>query len=829
MFSLLKKEISTFFSSIIGYIVIIVFLLANGLIMWIFPSSLNILDGGYATIDTLFNIAPWVFLFLIPAVTMRLFAEEKRTGTIELLFTKPLTNFQIIFAKYLAGLSLVIFSLLPTLIYYFSVYFWLGDNITIDGKTQHIIDSGGAMGAYIGLFFLASIYVAVGIFASSITENQIVAFIVSMIISFFLFIGFESISSFDFWGAIGDIIDKLGINNHYKSMSRGVIDTKDVIYFLSMITFFLLITNLILLKRVKIKKNHIFKISAFLIIIIVLNIISANIFKRFDLTSEKRYTLSDYSKNELSEMEQQIYIKVYLDGGKLPIPFKKMKNSIKELLDEFKVYADDNIEYEFINLSKEDAIERKSTKKELAQLGVVPVSSSQVEEDEGQAIYTEIYPSAVITYTAYYERIDSIITRDIGLNLLNNDPNFDQSSEININNSINTLEYKFINEITKISKDAKPNIAFIEGHGELPELEIVALQSRLSEYYRIMRGRIDGKHGILDNYKAIVIAKPTEKFTEADKFVLDQYVMQGGKILWLVDGVNVNMDSILSLNHTFAMPANLQKLNIEDQIFKYGARVNTDILQDLNCSGIRLKGVSQTGEERDYLYEWHYFPVLTTKNNHVINKYINFLKTEFVSSVDTVGNDTEIKKTVLLSSSNKTNKIGVNMPYKIDFKDINLPPNKNRFLTRNIPTAVLLEGKFTSLYKGRIIDNYLNDKSLYLEKSKKTQMIVVGDGDVAKNVVKSTGEIQPLGFDKYSLMTFKGNEEFLLNAINYLCDDSGLMTIRARQLKLRLLDKTVVEKQKFLWQTVNVALPIFVVILFGVFMFFFRKMKYGKN
>ena len=237
MFSLLKKEIATFFSSIIGYIVIIVFLLANSLFMWVFPGSLNILDNGYASIDPLFNIAPWIFLFLVPAVTMRLFSEEKRTGTIETLLTKPLSDLQIIMAKYLAGLLLVLFSLLPTLIYYASVYFFLGD---------HNIDTGGTWGSYIGLFFLSSIYVAIGLFASSLSKNQIVSFIIAIILSFFLYLGFESISTFSIWGDFGDVIDKIGINRHYKSMSRGVLDTRDIIYFVSVVALFILFTKTVL-------------------------------------------------------------------------------------------------------------------------------------------------------------------------------------------------------------------------------------------------------------------------------------------------------------------------------------------------------------------------------------------------------------------------------------------------------------------------------------------------------------------------------------------------------------------------------------------------------
>ncbi len=241
MFTLLKKEISSFFSTIIGYIVIIVFLLANSLFMWIFPGEYNILESGYSTIDTLFMLAPWVFLFLVPALTMRMFSEELRTGTIETLLTRPLRDIEIILAKYFAGILLVLFSLLPTLVYYFTVVY-LGNPI---GN----IDSGGTWGSYIGLFFLASIYVSIGIFTSSFTQNQIVAFIMAMIISFFFYIGFESISELSFWGLLGNFINNIGINVHYSSMSRGVIDLRDVIYFISVSVFFIFATRTVLQSR----------------------------------------------------------------------------------------------------------------------------------------------------------------------------------------------------------------------------------------------------------------------------------------------------------------------------------------------------------------------------------------------------------------------------------------------------------------------------------------------------------------------------------------------------------------------------------------------------
>jgi len=235
MLSLLKKEINGFLSSLIGYLVIVVFLVTLSLFMWVFPLEMNVLNGGYANLDGLFLLAPWVFMFLAPAITMRSFSEEQRTGTIELLLTRPLSDWQIIFAKYLAGFLLVLFSLLPTLIYYFSVYRL--------GSPAGNVDSGGVWGSYFGLLFLSGAFVAIGIFASSMTKNQIVAFIISVFLSFFCFIGFETISSLSLLGSLDNLLLQMGINDHYKSMSRGVIDTRDVLYFFSIIGLFLLLTK----------------------------------------------------------------------------------------------------------------------------------------------------------------------------------------------------------------------------------------------------------------------------------------------------------------------------------------------------------------------------------------------------------------------------------------------------------------------------------------------------------------------------------------------------------------------------------------------------------
>jgi ABC-2 type transport system permease protein len=241
MFQLLRKEISSFFSSLIGYIVIGVFLLITSLFLWVFPGEFNILENGYASLDPLFILAPWVFLFLIPAITMRMFADEKKSGTIEILFTKPFTDLQIILAKYLSGLLIGLFSLLPTLIFFLSIY--------LLGAQDSNIDVGGTWGSYIGLFFLVAIYVAIGIFASSLTEIQIISFLIAVFGSFFLYIGFDFVSSWQFLSPVSEFILYLGINEHYKSISRGVIDLRDIVYFVSVIALFLYATKVALGSR----------------------------------------------------------------------------------------------------------------------------------------------------------------------------------------------------------------------------------------------------------------------------------------------------------------------------------------------------------------------------------------------------------------------------------------------------------------------------------------------------------------------------------------------------------------------------------------------------
>lgn len=576
------------------------------------------------------------------------------------------------------------------------------------------------------------------------------------------------------------------------------------------------------------KNKNIKQLLIALAVIIFINIIMSFWYARLDLTSEKRYTLSNFTKNTLKKLPGKVYITVYLDGQDLPLNFKKFKKSIIEQLEEFKVFGRKNVEYNFVNPYDEKMTDqqRQDLFTQLHNLGIFFVQNTDMKK--GQATQTLIVPAAVIKYTYFDYLSHQTVTRQIGLNLLNNDPNYDQSSPENINNSIQTLEYKFINEITKLKQITKPKVVFLEGQGELPEGNVIDFERSLAEYYDVLRGEIKGNNHILDSIDVLIIAKPTQPFDEKDKFVIDQYVMNGGKVLWLVDGVNVSMDSIYYYDKAFAFPVNTQQLKIDDMLFTYGVRVNTDIVEDLVCSTILLKGTAVTGEVRDFQYNWVYFPLLVTKNDNVINKYIDAIKTEFISSIDTVGKNPNIKKTVLLSTSDVGKVEKVNFPLEIDFKQITEKPQEQTFRDTNVPVAVLLQGEFPSLWKGRVIDRYTNNPQSFKSQSVYTKMIVIADGDICKNVMKKSGETMPLDFDKFSLGSFKGNMQFLINSVNYLTDNSGLMQIRLREFKLRVLDKKVVSEQKTMWQIVNLIVPILLIIIIGLIFNFLRKRRYSR-
>ena len=566
-----------------------------------------------------------------------------------------------------------------------------------------------------------------------------------------------------------------------------------------------------------------FNLVLLVVLLVLANLAASFKFTRFDLTSEGRYSLSETTISLLENLDDYVYIKVYLEGD-LPANYTKLRNSTRELLDEFRAYSS-FVEYEFINPSEsENEKERKAIYQQLLDAGLT--YTNPVEEKASGVSQTLIWPGAIISFKG----------RTLPLQLLKSQT-YANEEEL-ITRSVNDLEYEMTNTVRKLGTVIKPRICFIEGHGELDSLDTEDLTLSLEEYYAVERKRLDSNLTSLvlrtekgdtvkfiPRYKAIIVASPDSAFSEKDKFIIDQYIMRGGKVLWLLNKVDASMDSLSIYSNKFVYPT---ELNLDDQLFRYGARVNPDLVADLRASVIPVVAGMVGNQPRFIPKRWPFFPLSLPTTNHPVVNNLNATRFEFVSSVDTVGAP-EIKKTVLLASSKRSRILST--PARISLNILRETPDPRMYPSSGIPFAVLLEGTFTSNFRNRMSPQILNnDKIGFVEAAiKPTAMIVVGDGDVIKNSYsRATGRMAPLGYDRYTGELF-GNKDFLLNCVNYLCDDSGLISVRSREVKLRLLDETQVKASRTAIQVKNVLVPIVLILLTGVLLTYLRKRKFGRR
>ena len=545
--------------------------------------------------------------------------------------------------------------------------------------------------------------------------------------------------------------------------------------------------------------------------ILLVSTASSFIRLRYDLTEDKRFTLSEPTRDILSHLKHDIYMQVYLDG-EIPIPLKRLKRSVGEMLDEFRIASGKKIDFEFINPSEgKSAKERETLYQTLVNKGLSPIDlhSGDAEGGSSQKI---IFPGMIVNYNGI----------EVPVNFLNNST---PSYEENILRSVEGLEYEMIQTISTLSSDTIKKVAFIEGQGEIPEIETADITMNLARFFTIDRGIIGGKMGILDKYAAVVIAGPEKIFNESDKLVLDQYIMNGGKVLWMIDEVAVNSDSLV-FGETVGL---FRPLNIEDQLFRYGARINPVIVQDHDCVPIRLMVMSGGTRQQVVSAPWVYYPLLRPSYDNPITRNLNRVEGEFVNYIDTVGLDPAIRKKVLLSTSNLSRTISP--PVIISLKEAELTTSEKDFNKSNLPVAVLLEGVFPSSFKNRMVSNLTEDKNFRIKtESKKTRMIVVADADIIRNEVKREGLNETplhLGQDKYTGQIY-GNSDFIINCLNWLVDKDGIMVLRSRELKQRLLNAPKIKAEKLRWQIINIAGPVLIVIIAGLLYSFFRKRIYTK-
>ena len=802
MVSLFRKEITQFFGSITGTMVSVVFLIVAGLFLWVFSGNYNIPDGGYASLNGLFEIAPWIYLFLIPAVTMRMFSDEKRSGTMELLLTRPVSEIRLIFAKFLAALFVVLLTLLPTLIYFYSVYSL--------GNPVGCVDTGATWGSYTGLLLLAVIYLTIGLFTSSFTDNQVVAFILAVFICFFWYSGFDFIARLPFYPVISAKISSLGIDAHYESVSRGVVDSRDLLYFILMAGFFILITRIVLEWKRRPVKRSVRHFLVYISVLLIITWISDSSFFRLDLTSEKRYTLSDQMHQLLKKVNVPVEAELLL-AGDLPPGFIKLQSAALEKLHDIRIYSGQPF-----NIHTTDPYEVDDKKKYLEYLqsmGIAPVNL-RINTDRGVSNKT-VFPTLILRGGG----------NEIAINLLKNDPFL--RDEENLNRSAELLEYEFARGLTLLFQDKRENVAFLTGNNELEEIQVRDISANLSESFNIQRISVDRLLAVPDSFRSLVIANPTKPFSERDKFAVDQYLMRGGRILWLIDPVSVSLDSLSGGMSTLAFP---RDLNLTDQLFHYGVRLNSDLIQDVECQQIKVN-TAQVGQPPKYsMAPWYFSPLLSPAQNHPIGRNVNRVLSEFVSSIDLVGESKTTKSTIILTSSPyaRSNQ----SPMIVNLGMIDAPPSRELFNKQYIPTGILTEGIFTSVFKNRMIRELgIAPGVTPLPESKPTKMIVIADGGMIANKVSFSGGKYlplPLGYDKISNITF-GNKEFLVNAVHYLCDDSGLMELRSRTMQMRLLDKVKLREQKVFWQLINVVLPVVLILSGGLLFWFLRRRKYARQ
>ncbi|HMB63579.1 MAG TPA: gliding motility-associated ABC transporter substrate-binding protein GldG [Eudoraea sp.] len=554
------------------------------------------------------------------------------------------------------------------------------------------------------------------------------------------------------------------------------------------------------------KRNTLLSTVAALVILIAVNILSGLLYGRFDLTEDKRYTLSGPALQAVAGFDTPVVIDVLLEGD-LPPEFVKLKAETKQLLEAF-TSENRNIKYNFVD-PLEDQARAEATMGQLQRLGLTPANITV--EENGKVAQEILYPWAMANYNNTTVKVP-LLKNKLGA-----------TTAERVNNSVQNLEYAFADAFTKLGIKEKKRVAVIKGNGELPDILMADYLTTIREYYNIGAITLDSvatnPQMVLDHLRGFdlaVIAKPTEAFTDAEKYVLDQFVVHGGRSIWLIDQVDMELDSLFNAQgRAMAIP---MELNLNDFFFKYGVRINPVLVNDLYFTQIVL--ATDEGNSSQYNpVPWYYHPMVFSRNNHPINTNLESVRFQFANTIDTLGNAYE--KTILYQSSPLSKPEGT--PKELSLDMIKTPPDRENYNDGNLPLAVLIEGEFTSAFFNRIKPVNLTGS---LEHGAANKMIVVADGDVIRNQLRN-GRPLELGYDKWT-NNFYGNKEFLINCINYLLDDTGLINIRNKKVVIPLLDQEKIVRQKTKWQLINIGVPVLLAMFFGFVFNFFRKKRYGS-
>ena len=738
---------------------------------------------------------------------MRSFSEEFRMGTYETLETLPLSRSRLIAGKYLASLIVALIALLPTLIYYVCIQQLSG---------QGGIDTGATTGSYLGLVLLAAVFTAIGTWCSSFTTNPVVAFLLSAFACFVLYSGFGAASALPaFKAGLDYYIAMLGIDFHYRSISRGVVDCRDLLYVFSIIFIFLYLTA----RHLASKDRRLPALGPLVLIIVlaVVNLLSAHLHFRVDLTKEKRFTISDPTKAMLRRVNDDIVVDLYL-AGDLKAGIRKLAKSADDELHEFNEYCDGRIRiHTFDPLANLDDSAKALLLDSLRRMGIQPktqVAQAKKGDEETQRI---IIPAAIVHYKDRIYPVNLLTGVQSGQ---------DQPEEQLYTNAETLLEYKFASAIDKIIATEKPTVGYVLGNGEPLDFHVYDLIQDIRSNYRFGIVPLDSLPVIPEKFNALVIVKPASKFTDREKLTLDQYVLHGGQIIWAVDILHAEKDSLRQDQGTVAYDRGLE---LEDLFFKYGIRIEPDLVEDRQCAHLPMVVGMQGDKPQIEPLRWPYLPLLNGSLTHPISKNLDPVFAQFANSIDTV-KAPGINRTVLLQTS--ANARTVATPAIITFDVLKYLDDPQMFSKSNIPVAMLMEGRFQSLFANRIptavADSFANvyHQPFVAESVKPSRVIVCGDGDIFMNDVTQQGP-QPLGLSEGDGGYTFANQDFIENCLEYLVNPSNILETRSKDFTLRLLDPTRVEKDRGFWQFINIGLPLLLVILGGYIYQILRKRKYG--
>lgn len=798
MLNIYKKEITGYFNSLIGYLAIALFLLLSGLVLWVFPDT-SILDAGYATLEGFFSLAPYLLLFLIPAIAMRSIAGEKADGTYDLLLSRPNTLQNIVLGKYFGILTIGLLAILPTTVYAISLYFL--------AYPQGNLDIGATIGSYLGLLFLMCVYAAIGIFCSALTKNPIVAFLLAVFACFIAYYGLEAGSLLSIFSGTEDSIKNLGIQDHYYSISRGVLTAKDVVYFISLSLLFLVFTVGHLGRFFRKRKKTFSAYGVAILLFFLLNSVAfTSLFGRLDLTEDKRFTLTGTSKELVQNLSENIYITIFLDGD-LPSGFERLKRATIDMANDLKAQSKGNIKFTVIDPLAGSQSEQQDFTQALIERGVFPTNLS-VKTDAGLT-QKLIFPSAIVS-TEEQEIVVNLLHQKTGA-----------TPEESLNNSIQNLEYAFVSAIGKVTQQQTAFIGFTEGHGEPSDLELYDAMHSIMAGNQVGRVNLDSvTYESLQQLSILFVVKPTKAFSESDKYKIDYFVRNGGRVVWAIDQIDASLDN---LRQTGSQPLIGRQLNLDDLFFLYGFRLNYNLLADLNCGQIPLSVGNMGGQSQIELVPWYFFPILMPTSQNPIVKNLDGIRTEFIGTIDTIETP-QIHKEILLSSSPFARTIST--PTPISLQMVEETPDPAQFKTKPQPVALLLSGKFPYIFQNRPAPQGILQPVNLSSVSNEAKMLVFADGDWLINQVNSKDQSPyPLGWDRYTEQQF-ANKTLLQNIVDYLLHDEKIIALRNREVKLRLLDQAKVKATKTTWQAINVVLPLALLFIFGIVQQLWRKKKY---